>query len=358
MLIQLAIIIIIICASIQGTYAFSSPSTSSSAGGGINIVGLPGGQTQSLPEMYVNSFRRWMYIIGDKGDENNNNNSIEPIKGAGISSSIPNIEGYVSPTSTTDLWWPRDLQTIQIRPLLNVLFRNGMLSYVSAGLDVRVPHHRSKKDEVGEECDDDDDDGMISSWRNYGLNSQPIAKQWTTLDIAMEKMFHVEGFIVQPNISSGGDDGDDGDDDDDNQNNEQQQQSYSYETLFPSMDNVPNIMSRVACFSAELDTNSPIAEGFHIVSFPMMETWTDLPSTSTSNTDHDGETGEEEDDETIIYKIICLATSEPFGNKLLDMDEGILTMSSTSVLEVDVSRIVGGGESEYLPEPYKSLYLG
>ena len=344
MSIQLAIIIIKICAFIHGTYAFSSPSSSNSGGGGINIVGLPGGQTQSLPEMYVNSFRRWIYIIGDKGDENNN--SIEPIKGAGISPSIPNIEGYVSPTSTTDLWWPRDLQTIQIRPLLNVLFRNGMLSYVSAGLDVRVPH-RSKVED-GEECGDD---GMISSWRNYGLNSQPIAKQWTTLDIAMEKMFHVEGFIVQPNISNGGD-GDDGDDN--NQNNEQQQQSYSYETLFPSMDNVPNIMSRVATFSAELDTNSPIAEGFHIVSFPMMESWTDLPLSSTSKTDNnDGEA-----DETVLYKIICLATSEPFGNKLLDMDEGILTMSSTSVLEVDVSRIVAGGESEYLTEPYKSLYLG
>ena len=303
-------------------------------------MGLPGGQTQSLPEMYVNSFRRWIYIIGDKGDENNN--SIEPIKGAGISPSIPNMEGYVSPSSTTDLWWPRDLQTIQIRPLLNVLFRNGMLSYVSAGLDVRVPH-RSKKDEDGEVCDD----GMIS-WRNYGLNSQPIAKQWTTLDIVMEKMFHVEGFIVQPNSSNGGGDGDDN----------EQQQSYSYETLFPSMDNVPNIMSRVACFSAELDTNSPIAEGFHIVSFPMMESWTDLPPSSTSKTDHDNsETGEEED-ETILYKIICLATSEPFGNKLLDMDEGILTMSSTSVLEVYVSRIVAGGKSEYLTEPYKSVYLG
>ena len=125
------------------------------------------------------------------------------------------------------------------------------------------------------------------------------------------------------------------------------------------MDNVPNIMSRIATFSAELDTNSPIAEGFHIVSFPMMESWTDLASSSTSKTDHDNsETGEEEDDETILYKIICLATSEPFGNKLLDMDEGILTMSSTSVLEVDVSRIVAGGKSEYLTEPYKSLYLG
>ena len=52
-----------------------------------------------------------------------------------------------------------------------------------------------------------------------------------------------------------------------------------------------------------------------------------------------------------------MATSEPFASKLLDMDEDILTMSSTSVLEVGVVRTVEGGTSEYLPEPYKPLYM-
>ena len=59
-----------------------------------------------------------------------------------------------------------------------------------------------------------------------------------------------------------------------------------------------------------------------------------------------------------IYKIIMLGTSEPFGSKLLDMDEDILTMSSTSALEVAVSRTVKGSDSQYLPEVYKPLYVG
>ena len=274
------------------------------------------------------SFRRW--IVEDDGDKL----QMEPIMGAGIS--LPNLpsEGYVNPTTTSELWWPRDLSKLQIRPMLNVLFRNGMLSYVSAGLDVRVP------------CKKIDEDGdAISSWRNYGLNSQPIARQWTTLDIAMEKIFHVEGFIMQKNDQYNSDD-----------NNEEEQQYY-YETLFPSL-TVQNCMQKVATFMAELDTLSPLSEGFHIASFPIMDTWTDLPKTlkEKEGSDTNDETTAEEDDET-IYKIVCLATSEPFANKLLDMDEDILTMSSTSVLEVDVSRTAPGGESPYLAEPYKSLYL-
>ena len=84
----------------------------------------------------------------------------------------------MNPTTVDELWWPGDLTALQIRPALNVLFRNGNLSYVSAGLDVRVPH-------------------ASRSWRNYGLNSQPIARMWTTLDIAMESIFHVETFVLE-----------------------------------------------------------------------------------------------------------------------------------------------------------------
>ena len=257
--------------------------------------------------------------------------------GAGIS--LPNLpnEGYVNPTTTTELWWPSDLSKLQVRPMLNVLFRNGMLSYVSAGLDVRVPYieDENKVDEKGD---------VISSWRNYGLNSQPIARQWTTLDIAMEKMFHVEGFIIIQNDQYNSDDDD-------------EEQEYHYETLFPSL-TIQSCMQKVATFMAELDTLSPLAEGFHIASFPIMDTWTDLPTEKDRDIINDktnDKTTAEEDD--IMYKIVCLATSEPFANKLLDMDEDILTMSSTSVLEVAVSRTAPGGESPYLTEPYKSLYL-
>eukprot|EP00584_Thalassiosira_punctigera_P008938 CAMPEP_0172543820 /NCGR_PEP_ID=MMETSP1067-20121228/14111_1 /TAXON_ID=265564 ORGANISM="Thalassiosira punctigera, Strain Tpunct2005C2" /NCGR_SAMPLE_ID=MMETSP1067 /ASSEMBLY_ACC=CAM_ASM_000444 /LENGTH=329 /DNA_ID=CAMNT_0013330295 /DNA_START=107 /DNA_END=1096 /DNA_ORIENTATION=- len=307
--------------------AFSAASVPSSADG-IKIVGLPGGKVESLPGMYVRSFRRWIV----DNDVNNSDEcgsaparsspQIEPMMGTGVFN-LPKMDGeWVNPTTIDELWWPRDLTTLQVRPMLNVLFRNGLLSYVSAGLDVRVPHARSsagKENEGG-------DGYAVSSWRNYGLNSQPIARIWTTLDIVMEKLFHVEAFVLRIDDE--------------------------HETLFPSLD-VQGVMERVATFVAELDSLSPLAEGFHIASFPMMENWTDLPHPTGSK--KDGETGE--DGTEVLYRIVCLATSEPFASKLLDMDEDLLTMSSTSVLEVLVSRTAKGGDSPYLTEPYKGLYL-
>lgn len=293
---------------------------------GIKIVGLPGGQVESLPGMYVQSFRRW--IVEDSSNNNNISDGeecaplqAEPMKGAGLSN-LPMDEGWVNPTTTNELWWPRDLDKLQLRPMMNVLFRNGMLSYVSAGLDVRVPHGES-------------DDGSVATWRNYGMNSQPIARQWTTLDIAMENMFHIEGFVLH---------------------NEEE-----YDTLFESLD-VKAALSKVATFIAELDSLSPIAAGFHIVSFPIMDSWTDLPSPKESDKkrdkkEDDGEESSISTDDETIYKIVCLATSEPFANKLIPLDEDILTMSSTSVVDVVVSRTAKGGDSPYLTEPYKPLYL-
>lgn len=281
----------------------------------IKIVGLPGGQVESLPGMYVNSFRRW---IAEEEQNNNNDDSemnscesntirLEPITGAGISID----EGWVNPTTTADLFWPLDVK-LQARPALNVMFKQGVLSYVSPGLDVRVPHN----------------DG---SWRNYGMNSQPIARQWTSLSVAMEQMFHVESFIIQK--ESAADDND-----------------VKHTTLFDSTD-IKNAMQKVATFIGEIDTLSPLNSGFHIVSFPLIDRFSDLPCPTQTNDENKIESEE-------MYKIIMLGTSEPFGNKLLDMDEDILTMSSTSALEVVVARTVPGSDSDYLPEVYKPLYIG
>ncbi|KAL7522687.1 hypothetical protein ACHAWX_007374 [Stephanocyclus meneghinianus] len=299
----------------EPSHGFASPSS-----GDIKIVGLPGGNIESLPGMYVQTFRRW--IVQDDDGNNSDNDStetnrqhcslqIEPIAGAGLHN-FPHDEGWVDPTTTKELWWPRDLTTLQTRPTLNVLFKGGILSYVSMGLDVRVPH-----------VDEGDDGGVVTSWRNYGLNSQPIARQWTTLSIAMENMFHVEGFLLRSG-TEGEEDG-------------------GRETLFPSL-NVEPVLGKVANFIAQMDPLSPLAEGFHIVSFPMMKTWVDLPQENDGGAD-------------TSYKIVCLATSEPFASKLLDLDEGLLEMSSTSVLEVTVIRTDEGGKSPYLTEPYKRLYV-
>ena len=278
----------------------------------IKIVGLPGGQVESLPGMYVNSFRRWIAEEESNNSDDNgemkscesNTIKIEPIVGAGISID----EGWVNPTSTADLFWPLDVK-LQARPALNVMFKQGVLSYASPGLDVRVPHNSG-------------------SWRNYGMNSQPIARQWTSLEIAMEQMFHIESFILQKESTAG---------------------DVKHTTLFDSMD-IKNAMQRVATFVGELDSLSPLNSGFHIVSFPLIDAFSDLPC-PTRTEDEDKVESEE------IYKIVMLGTSEPFANKLLDMDEDILTMSSTSALEVVVARTTKGKDSEYLPEIYRPLYI-
>jgi hypothetical protein len=197
-------------------------------------------------------------------------------------------------------------------------------------------------------------DENVSTWRNHGLNSQPIARQWTTLDIAMEKLFHVEGFIVF-----------EGDDDDENKKDGdgdgRQQSQRRYDMLFPSL-NTQSALQKVARFVAELDPSSPLTLGFHIASIPMIKHWIDLPTTNkdddTMNGRGDDVNKNEDEIEVLAYKIVCMATSEPFASKLLDLDEDVLTITSSSVLEVDVSRIAPGGESIYLTNPYKELYLG
>ena len=288
---------------ILACHLHSSRSFSSIPSNDIKIVGLPGGQIQSLPGMYVQTFQRW--IVKDSTGENCGL-PIEPLIGAGTK----NEKGWVNPTTINELWWPADIPSVQSRPMLNVLFKGGVLSYVSMGLDVRVP----QVNELGE----------MVAWRNYGLKSQPIARQWTTLDIAMEKLFHVEGFILH----------------------QKEDEEVKSEELFPSIYAAP-ILEKVATFIAEIDETSPLVQGFHIVSFPMMKYWADLPRPKQTT----------EDEPTSAYKLACFATSEPFASKLLEMDDGLLEMSSTSVLEIAVTMTEEGGKSQYLPDVYKQLYL-
>lgn len=109
----------------------------------VNIVGLPGGQTQSLPANYVHSFSRWQLVNDDGLIE-------EGATGA-------------SGTSLTLQW----AKGIQMRPTLDILFKNGIPSYVMAGMQIFLG------------------DTIIAS---------PIAQQWTTFDFAGEPNFRIEAF--------------------------------------------------------------------------------------------------------------------------------------------------------------------
>ena len=79
-------------------------------GGGIQIVGLLGGQVQSLPQMYVGAFRRWIGNSVTTDDDNDSDNdsddtrikAMEVIPGAG---GHDKTAGWVlDPTTTNELY--------------------------------------------------------------------------------------------------------------------------------------------------------------------------------------------------------------------------------------------------------------
>ena len=58
--------------------------------------------------------------------------------------------------------------------------KSGTAAYVLAGLDVRVPP-------------DTTSDG--NEWKIFGMNSQILASQWVTFNIAVEENFRIEFFL-------------------------------------------------------------------------------------------------------------------------------------------------------------------
>lgn len=158
--------VVLLCQAFALTRAFSD----------ITIVGQAGGAPQKLPGSYVKGFTRW---------------SVEELASESPTLQRLPTEGddsFVNPTSTEEVWWPMDISTLQARPCLDVLMQGGQPKYAMAGLTVRVPKEASS-------------DG--SDWRNYGLNSQPLAGQWTTFAFAVEGGFRVECFVGMSDAGDG-----------------------------------------------------------------------------------------------------------------------------------------------------------
>lgn len=277
----------------------SSSSNSNSILGGssdIQIVGTPGGALESLPYSYVQRFPRWS-VEGE-------NRKLIP---------LPRDNGFVDPTSTQELWWPKDLNVLQVRPTLDVLLHSGMPKYTAGGLQVRT---------LG-------DDGT-TEWRNYGMNSQPLAKQWTTFGFAVEPQFRVETFLGQ---LPSNDKKDDKDSDGDGEG-----------TLWKilkrsSPDDMKQTLENMAEFLSSVEEEDDLLSGFHILSIPTITEWTDLPQIKDP------------------MALVALATAEPDAEALLNLDNGLVAMTATSILAVRLSQIEAGKKSEYLPDAYKALYL-
>ena len=104
----------------------------------VNIVGIPGGVTQSLPISYVQSFQRWIVEDGQ-------------------------VLSRVCNSKISEIEWSGG---IKIRPTLDILIKSGAPSYAMAGLQVQ------------------------------GNNKEycPLARQWITFAFAVEPTFRVEAF--------------------------------------------------------------------------------------------------------------------------------------------------------------------
>lgn len=297
--------------------------------GNIQIVGKSGG-TQFLPGSYVSTFPRWNAEV--TGDETI---SLSRLLGSGLDrlDPVPTLaQQFVDPTSNEELWWPADLQTLQVRPTLDFFLKNATPEYVLAGMEVRVPSDSSQ-------------DGK--EWKNFGMNSQPLASQWTTFDIAVENGFRVEMFYGKILLTNK-----DEDDvivewkalrDDHPADSCVEDEISSIEKNNIAMEYAKGTQNALGTFGnllAGMDESSPLAHGMHIVSVPITTDWIDLPVP-------DGENG---------YKLVSVGTVDSDAKELLNLDTDLVAMSAASILKVEVTRIAPGSESEFMPEAYIPLY--
>ena len=211
----------------------------------VNIVGLPGGRTQSLPTSYVYSFSRWQ-VLDDHG-------AIE--EGA---------TGF-SGTSLTLRW----TEGLKMRPTLDILFKSGVPSYVMVGMQIYLG------------------DTIIAS---------PLARQWTTFEFAGEPNFRIEAF---------------------------QQEGDDVVALRFCSEPAKQLKKALQMFgfvSSNLnDETISIMSGFHILSIPLQVPWTTISQPLKES-----------------YVVSCVATAEPDAETLLTMDQVLLEMTSSSILDLIV----------------------
>lgn len=224
-------------------YTWAQQQQQQETGGGFRIVGIPGTGTQFLPESYVSTFGRFQV-----------EKSLLVRRVCRQGGYAPFVPGSI------------------IRPTLDILVKNGILSYVMVGVE--------EKDNPA--C-------------------PPLAQQWTTFELVMEPNFRVEVFL-------GARDGKD-------------EQIMQVETI--------QIQSALQEFGMILaETSQAISEGFHVISIPLADKWTQIGDVDDVVVD-DTNNGD--------AKIITfLASAEPDARELLTLDSSLVEMTASSVMQMRV----------------------
>lgn len=294
----------------------------------IAIVGLEIGDAgQSLPKAYLKSFRRWKLDLPDPLSTDSPKATLIP--GTDFYGQSEH-NSYVNPTTTTELWWPSDLSSLQVRPALDVVLRSGVPTYVLAGLNVRVPPEASSNH---------------VEWWNYGLHSQPLARQWMAFSWSGESSFRLECFVGHRLL-----------DEESDCDITASKNEWEWTNLFPTSTEhlkqqqqlMQKALGDLGSFISSTGQDSSFAQGFHIVSCPLTDSWINLENPSVSQNNGGARK---------CYKVACVATSEPDAEEILYMEDNLIPLVPASVLLVDVSPSASGSLSPYLPNAYKSLYL-
>ena len=318
---------------------------------------------------YIDTIPRWTVEQSNQDEGSSSSNiSLKPLIGSCINNSPPSSsdteatkiipQEYVNPTTNEELWWPVDIKRIEIRPTLDVFIKAASPAYLLAGVEVRVPSSCSQ-------------DGQV--WKNFGINSQPIASQWTSFGIAIEQGFRVETFVgieeedeeeeaaekeQQSEHVKGDSNNLDSSNSKENQadirvvdwipllglyDNEPQQESCTNQKMHATK-GTTNAIQILGDFLANIDETSPLAEGMHIISIPIDNEWRDLPKGTNQKNQK--------------LRLVSIATAEPDSLEVLGLNEDLVAMSATSLLDVRITLVAPGSKSEYIPNVYKPLYIG
>jgi len=295
---------------------------------------------QFLPGSYVTTIPRWSIEFSDQDQSIN----IRRLIGSGLPETYDSRDGaantlarqFVDPTSNEELWWPCDLRQLQIRPKVEVLLKGSIPSYILAGAEARVPSQVSK-------------DGR--EWKNFGMNSQPLASQWTSFQLAVEQDFRVELFVGQrENFVMGEEKKEEGKEEEEEESNTEWKPLGSSQNCDSAkgadqrknqaIEGTRNALDLLGNLLANLGESTQFAHGMHILSIPLDQEWYDLPTIN-----HDEK-----------YKLASIGTSGSNAFELLSSEDDLIAMSGSSLLRVDVKSVAAGSESEYIPDVYKPLY--
>jgi hypothetical protein len=256
-------------------------------------------------------------------------------------------QGFVNPHSLHQWWVPDGLAPAPVARLsLGALIKDGVLRAVFPALDsFTVTAASSGRDEAGEAATTattDDVSPEAKTWRNWGLCSVPLAQVLLDRELIPLAELKLSAFASSQasKTSSEGDS---------ISSDEASSVWHAVGGSDDGLDIEPAVTALVRML-ADPPSNLAATKGFSLITVPLCPTVKsgtseEEPGCSSSNSFFPLPLGE---------RLRLYLTDYPVPSALLDLQVG--AAAGAGALEVDVSVVASGADSEYLPEAYKPLF--